>query len=134
MLTRGVRLGDSAGTVAGGLRFNSNQLQVFTGGAWATCRIWRRGRASRPRADDSHQPRSSTTETSASATFRGGADFKSRSAARANNGAANQVRFGNVVVRQREPASASGSPSSPIGTTRRTPTSRCGRRPTAPCS
>lgn len=33
-LTRGVQLGDSAGTVAGGLRFNSNQLQVFTGGAW----------------------------------------------------------------------------------------------------
>jgi hypothetical protein len=34
VLTRGVRLGDSAGTTAGGLRFNSNQLQVFTGGAW----------------------------------------------------------------------------------------------------
>jgi len=34
VLNRGVRLGDSAGTVAGGLRFNSSQLQVFTGGAW----------------------------------------------------------------------------------------------------
>lgn len=34
LLTRGVQLGDSAATVAGGLRFNSNQLQVFTGGAW----------------------------------------------------------------------------------------------------
>jgi hypothetical protein len=34
VLNRGVRLGDSAGTVAGGLRFNNNQLQVFTGGAW----------------------------------------------------------------------------------------------------
>ena len=31
---RGVRLGDSAGTAAGGLRFHSNQLQLFTGGAW----------------------------------------------------------------------------------------------------
>jgi len=34
VLSRGVQLGDSAGTVAGGLRFNSNQLQVFSGGAW----------------------------------------------------------------------------------------------------
>jgi hypothetical protein len=34
LLNRGVRLGDSAGTAAGGLRFNTNQLQVFTGGAW----------------------------------------------------------------------------------------------------
>lgn len=34
LLNRGVRLGNSAGTAAGGLRFNSNQLQVFTGGAW----------------------------------------------------------------------------------------------------
>ena len=34
LLNRGVRLGDSAGTAPGGLRFNNNQLQVFTGGAW----------------------------------------------------------------------------------------------------
>ena len=34
VLPRGVKLGDSAATVAGGLRFNSNQLQIFTGGAW----------------------------------------------------------------------------------------------------
>src|SRR5260370_20187738 len=34
LLTRGVQLGDSGGTTPGGLRFNSNQLQVFTGGAW----------------------------------------------------------------------------------------------------
>jgi hypothetical protein len=34
LLNRGVRLGDSNGNSPGGLRFNSNQLQVFTGGAW----------------------------------------------------------------------------------------------------
>jgi hypothetical protein len=34
LLTRGVRLGDSNGNSPGGLRFNTNQLQVFTGGAW----------------------------------------------------------------------------------------------------
>jgi hypothetical protein len=34
LLTGGVRLGDSNLTAPGGLRFNSNQLQVFTGGAW----------------------------------------------------------------------------------------------------
>jgi hypothetical protein len=34
VLTRGVRLGDSDGTAAGGLRFHTNRLQVFTGGAW----------------------------------------------------------------------------------------------------
>jgi hypothetical protein len=33
-LTRGLRLGDSAATAAGGLRFNSGQLQLFTSGAW----------------------------------------------------------------------------------------------------
>lgn len=34
VLKQGVQLGDSNGTAAGGLRFNSNQLQVFTNGAW----------------------------------------------------------------------------------------------------
>lgn len=33
-LTRGLRVGDSAATAAGGLRFNGGQLQLFTGGAW----------------------------------------------------------------------------------------------------
>jgi len=36
VLTRGVRLGDSNGNSPGGLRFNSNQLQVFANGAWAS--------------------------------------------------------------------------------------------------
>src|SRR5688572_33332076 len=35
ILSRGLRLGDSAANVTGGLRFNNNQLQVFTNGAWA---------------------------------------------------------------------------------------------------
>jgi len=34
VLQNGVRLGDSTGNVPGGLRFNNNQLQVFTGGVW----------------------------------------------------------------------------------------------------
>src|SRR5947209_3294952 len=34
VLTNGLRLGNSAATTPGGLRFNSNQLQLFTGGAW----------------------------------------------------------------------------------------------------
>jgi hypothetical protein len=34
LLNGGVRLGDSSLTNPGGLRFNNNQLQVFTGGAW----------------------------------------------------------------------------------------------------
>lgn len=34
VLTRGLRLGDSAATVAGGLRFNGGQVQFYNGTAW----------------------------------------------------------------------------------------------------
>ena len=48
----------------------------------------------------------------------------------ANNGPGDQVRFGNVVCAQRQRRPLPDPPCSPIRSTRRTPTSRCGRRPT----
>src|SRR6266404_5142510 len=34
VLSRGLRLSNSAGTAAGGLRFNTNQVQFFDGANW----------------------------------------------------------------------------------------------------
>ena len=97
VLTRGVRLGDSASTVAGGLRFNNNQLQVFTGGAWVNVSSGGGG---------GFQPPSTTPPPPAPVVHNGNVGIGAFTAAPtfllevpldANNGPANQVRFGNVV-------------------------------------
>ena len=136
VLTRGVRLGDSAGTVAGGLRFNSNQLQVFTGGAWVNVASGGGGGGSRSPPPTTRQsaggPRRQRRHRHLSR--RRCRRSASRCTLGANSGAGEQVRFGNVVCANGSRHLCRGPPSSPIGITRRTPTSRCGRRPTAPCT
>jgi hypothetical protein len=96
VLTRGVQLGDSAGTVAGGLRFNSNQLQVFTGGAWVNVASGGGGGGFQPPPTTApaavvHNGNVGIGAFAAAPTFRLEVPLD------ANNGPANQVRFGNVV-------------------------------------
>jgi hypothetical protein len=95
VLNRGVRLGDSAGAVAGGLRFNNNQLQVFTGGAWVNVASGGGGGFQAPpttaTAPVAHNGNVGIGPFPADPTFRLEVPLD------ANNGPANQVRFGNVV-------------------------------------
>jgi hypothetical protein len=95
VLTRGVQLGDSAGTVAGGLRFNSSQLQVFTGGAWVNVASGGGGGfQSPPTTPQSAAARDSNVGIGA---FTAAPTFRLEVPLDANNGPGNQVRFGNVV-------------------------------------
>jgi hypothetical protein len=96
LLSRGVRLGDSAGTAAGGLRFNSNQLQVFTGGAWVN--VSGGGGGAQFQAAPS-TPQSAVVRDSlvGIGNFPAAPQFKLEVQLDANNGPGNQVRFGNVV-------------------------------------
>ena len=130
VLVRGVRLGNSAGTVAGGLRFNNNQLQVFTGGAWVNVSGRRRWSVPAGRWQcDRGRP---TTETSASA--RSPRLRRSDSRCLWEPAAAPPTRCDSAM-----PCAATAaaplldSPCSPISSGRRTMTSRCGNRPTVPC-
>lgn len=95
VLTRGVRLGDSAGTVAGGLRFNSNQLQVFTGGAWVSVASGSAGAfqapPTTPQAPVAHDSNVGIGTFAAAPTFRLEVPLGSTGTP------ADQVRFGNVV-------------------------------------
>jgi endosialidase-like protein len=98
VLSRGVQLGDSNGTAAGGLRFNSNQLQVFTGGTWVNVASGGGGGgfqapptvAPTPVVHDGNVG-IGNFPTPAALTFRLEVPLA------ANNGPGNQVRFGNVV-------------------------------------
>jgi hypothetical protein len=96
LLNRGVRLGNSAGTAAGGLRFNSNQLQVFTGGAWVNVSGGGGGGAFQPpptaaAAAVAHDGNVGIGNFPAAPTFRLDVNLG------ANTGTGEQVRFGNVV-------------------------------------
>lgn len=96
LLNRGVRLGDSAGTAAGGLRFNSNQLQVFTGGAWVNVSGGGGGGAFQPPPTVAptavaHDGNVGIGNFAAAPTFRLEVNLA------ANTGPGEQVRFGNVV-------------------------------------
>jgi hypothetical protein len=95
VLTRGLRLGDSAGTAAGGLRFHNNQLEVFTGGAWVNAA----GGGS-----DQFQAAPSISQSAVVrdsligiGTFAAAPTFKLEVQLDAATGPANQVRFGTVV-------------------------------------
>lgn len=97
VLTRGVRLGDSAGTAAGGLRFNSNQLQVFTGGAWVNVSSGGGGAFDSVPTDPvaaavAHNGNVGIGIFTAVPTFRLDVPLG------ANAGTGDQVRFGNAVV------------------------------------
>src|SRR5207248_10658392 len=94
-LTRGVRLGDSAATVAGGLRFNSNQLQVFTGGAWVNVSSGGGGGFQPP---PTVAPVAVVHDGNVGiGTFPAAPTFRLDVQLQANDGPGNQVRFGNVV-------------------------------------
>ena len=127
--------GDSAGTVAGGLRFNSNQLQVFTGGAWVNVSGGGGGGAFQPRrlaAATAVVPRRKRRHRHVR---RRAPTFRLEVPLGANTGPAEQVRFGNAGVRQRQPAPLPEfAVFSHQQSRHRTATSRCGRRPTAPCT
>ena len=96
VLSRGVRLGTSAGTVAGGLRFDGGQVQFFDGTAWVGLSSGGGG---------AFQPVGATTAVSYGAgnvgigTFTAAApvNFKLEVNLASNTGPAEQVRFGNVV-------------------------------------
>lgn len=97
LLNRGVRLGDSAGTAAGGLRFNSNQLQVFTGVGWVNVSGGGGG-------GGAFQPPPTSAPTAVAhdgnvgiGNFPAAPTFRLEVNLGANNGTAEQVRFGNVV-------------------------------------
>jgi hypothetical protein len=98
VLRRGVRLGDSNGTVDGGLRFNNNQLQVFTGGTWVNVGAGGGGGfGSRlPTIPESPVFRDSLVGIGAFAAA-APPKFRLEVPLGANNGPGNRVRFGNVV-------------------------------------
>ncbi|PYR77317.1 MAG: hypothetical protein DMF87_16390 [Acidobacteria bacterium] len=95
-LTRGVRLGDSAATVAGGLRFNSNQLQVFTGGAWTNVSSTGGG-GFQTGPTIPGQPAVARDSFVGIGSFPAAPQFKFEVQLAANDGPGNEVRFGNVV-------------------------------------
>jgi hypothetical protein len=96
VLSRGVQLGDSNGTVAGGLRFNNNQLQVFTGTNWVNVASGGGG--------GFHAPPTTLPATPVVhdgnvgiGVFPAAPAFRLDVPLEANNGPGNQVRLGNVV-------------------------------------
>jgi hypothetical protein len=104
VVTRGVRLGDSAGTVAGGLRFNSNQLQVFTGGAWVNVASGGGGEFQAPPTT----PQAAVVRDSnvGIGSFTAAPTFRLEVPLGTTGAAADQVRFGNVVCSNGTTASA----------------------------
>lgn len=97
VLSRGVQLGDSAGAVAGGLRFNSNQLQIFTNGAWTSVASGGGG-GFQPVPSTPNQPPVVRDGSVGIGAFAAAPTFKLEVQLDANNGPANQARFGNVVL------------------------------------
>jgi len=103
VLSRGVRLGDSAGTAAGGLRFNSNQLQVFTGGSWVNVASGGGGGGGAfvpPPVNATPEAVTHNGNVGIGPNFNSAATvptFRLEVQLDANNGPGNQVRFGNVV-------------------------------------
>jgi hypothetical protein len=98
LLNRGVRLGDSAGTAAGGLRFNSNQLQVFTGGAWTNVSGGGGGGgAFQPPPTAAGVPVAHDGNVGVGS-FPAAPTFRLEVQLGANTGTGEQVRLGNVVL------------------------------------
>ena len=91
-----MQLGDSAATVAGGLRFNSNQLQVFTNGAWASVASGGGG-GFQAAPSTANQPAVVRDGNVGIGAFAAAPTFKLEVQLDTNNGPANEVRFGNVV-------------------------------------
>jgi hypothetical protein len=96
VLPRGVLLGDSNAAVAGGVRFNSNQLQVFSGGAWNNVASGGGGGFQLPTAPQTPAAHDGLLgigafTTAAPPTFRLDVPLAG------NDGPGNQVHFGNVV-------------------------------------
>jgi hypothetical protein len=96
VLSRGVQLGDSAGTVAGGLRFNSNQLQVFTNGAWASVASGGGG-VFQAAPSTPNQPAVVRDGNVGIGAFPAAPTFRLEVPLGNTGTAADQVRFGNVV-------------------------------------
>ncbi|MES1254888.1 MAG: tail fiber domain-containing protein [Acidobacteriota bacterium] len=97
LLNRGVRLGDSAGTAAGGLRFNSNQLQVFTNGAWVNVSGGGGGAFQSPPTGAAAAAAVAYNGNVGIGNFPAGPTFRLEVPLGANTGTGEQVRFGNVV-------------------------------------
>jgi hypothetical protein len=95
VLNRGVRLGDSAGTVAGGLRFNNNELQVFTGGAWVNVVSGGGGGFQGP--PTTPQPPVARDGNVGIGSFAAAPTFRLEVPLGSTGTPADQVRFGNVV-------------------------------------
>lgn len=96
VLSRGLRLGDSSANVAGGLRFNSNQLQLFNGTTWVNVSGGGGGGAFQPpptvaAAAVAHNGNVGIGSFPAAPTFRLEVNLGP------NSGPGEQVRFGNVV-------------------------------------
>jgi len=107
VLSRGVQLGDSAGAVAGGLRFNSNQLQVFTGGTWVNVASGGGGGfQAAPSTPQSPVVRDSSVGIG---TFAAAPTFRLEVQLGSTGTAADQVRFGNVVCANGTAAFASAA-------------------------
>lgn len=96
LLSRGVRLGNSAGTAPGGLRFNSNQLQVFTGGAWVNVASGGGGAFGPPPTDPTATAVAHNGNVGIG-TFAGAPTFRLEVPLGPNAGVGDQVRFGNAV-------------------------------------
>jgi Chaperone of endosialidase len=96
VLTRGVQLGDSAGAVPGGLRFNSNQLQVFTGGAWVNVASGG-GEGFQAPPTTPNQPAVARDGLVGIGSFPAAPTYRLEVNLGANTGPANQVKFGNAV-------------------------------------
>ena len=97
LLTRGVKLGDSGGTALGGLRFNTNQLQVFTSSGWTN--VSGGGGGGQFQAAPSTPGQSPIVRDGfvGIGAFGGAPTYRFEVELLANNGTGNQARFGNVV-------------------------------------
>jgi hypothetical protein len=98
VLVRGLRLGDSNGTAPGGLRFNSNQLQIFVGGAWVNVSGGGGG-------GGAFQPPVAATPTAVAhngnvgiGSFPAAPTFRFDVQLGQNTGVGEQVRMGNAVI------------------------------------
>jgi hypothetical protein len=96
VLSRGVQLGDSNATVDGGLRFNSNQLQVFMNGNWVNVASGGGGFGTPPTPTSPTNPLVHNGNVGIG-NFQNAPGFRLEVPLEANTGPLNQVRFGNVV-------------------------------------
>ena len=102
VLSRGLRLGDSSANVTGGLRFNNNQLQVFTGGAWVDVAAGGGGAFEPPPADAIATAVAHNGNVGIGpfgiGTAPAAPTFRLEVLLGANAGTGDQVRFGNAVI------------------------------------